>query len=248
MTELQLMKKLQRLLDNILIFKMAVDYTKVAQLSAIDSLASVTSAAINEVKETAADAIKKVNVSGNTVNFYKNKDAVVGTDTADFTFDFPAEMVIDAAGTEFEPNFTFSSATYTGATDPNLDGKPVLVLAVKTTAANGTVSTAYSFLNLYDLVDIYTIKAGDSAKLLAIDGKEIEVKISATAGNIITANADGFYATTRVTGAVQGNVAIFDANGAPADSGIASDTVLTTSNFATNAEVAEILNTYFPQS
>ena len=103
-------------------------------------------------------------------------------------------------------------------------------------------------MNLYDLVDIYTIKAGDSAKLLVIDGKEIEVKISATAGNIITANADGFYATTRVAGAVAGNVAIFDANGAPADSGIASDTVLTTSNFATDAEVAEIIDTYFPQS
>ena len=224
------------------------DLTKLVQLGHLDNLASVTSAAINAVKETAADAIKKVNVSGNTVNFYKNKDAVVGTDAADFTFDFPAEMVIDAAGTTFEPDFDFSAGSYGDATDPGLDGKPVLVLAVKTTAANGTVSTAYSFLNLHDLVDIYTIKAGDSAKLLAINGKEIEVKISATAGNIITANADGFYATTRVTGAVQGNVAIFDANGAPADSGIGSDTVLVTSNIATTADITEIINAHFPQS
>lgn len=224
------------------------DLTKLVQLGHLNSLASVTSAAINDVKDIANDGLKKVAVSGNTVNFYKNKDAVVGTDAADFSVDFPAEMVIDAAGTEFEPNFNFAEGSYGDATDPNLDGKPVLVLAVKTTAANGTVTTAYSFLNLYDLVDIYTIKTGDSAKLLAINGKEIEVKISATAGNIITANADGFYATTRVAGAVQGNVAIFDANGTPSDSGIGSDTVLLSSNIATSADVTEVIDTYFPQN
>jgi len=142
----------------------------------------------------------------------------------------------------------FDSETYVGATNPNLDGKPVLVLAVKTTQANGTTSTAYSFLNLYDLVDIYTIKVGDSAKVLTINGKEIEFKISSTAGNIISADANGLYATTRVAGAVQGNVAIFDANGAPADSGIGSATVVTTSMIATDAEVNEVLGNYFTLS
>jgi len=186
-------------------------------------------------------------VSGNTVNFYKDKNATAES-TADYTFDFPSELVIDAAGTTFEPNFAFDSETYVGATNPKLEGKPVLVLAVKTTAANGTTSSAYSFLNLYDLVDIYTIKAGDSAKVLTINGKEIEFKISSTAGNIISADANGLYATTRVSGAVQGNVAIFDANGAPADSGIGSATVVTTSMIATDAEVNEVLGNYFTLS
>lgn len=226
---------------------MAVNLEHLVQLQALDNLASLASAGIAEAKSIAGDGIKKVAVSGNTVNFYKNKDAVVGTDSADFTFDFPAELVIDAAGTTFEPDFDFSAGSYGDATDPNLDGKPVLVLAVKTTAANGTTSTAFSFLNLYDLVDIYTIKTGDSSKVLAINGKEIEFKISSSAGNVIIADADGLYATTRVAGAVQGNVAIFDANGAPADSGIGSDTVITTSMIATNAEVSETLGKYFTQ-
>jgi len=226
---------------------MAVDMTKLVKLQALDSLASLASAGIAEAKSTAADGLKKVLVSGNTVNFYKDKNAIAES-TADYTFDFPSELVIDAAGTTFEPNFAFDSETYVGATNPNLDRKPVLVLAVKTTQANGTTSTAYSFLNLYDLVDIYTIKVGDSAKVLTINGKEIEFKISSTAGNIISADANGLYATTRVAGAVQGNVAIFDANGAPADSGIGSATVVTTSMIATDAEVNEVLGNYFTLS
>ena len=221
------------------------DLTKLVQLKHLDNLASVTSAKINDVADVAADAIKKVDVSGNTINFYKNKDAAAGTDAADFTVDFPAELVIDAAGTDFEPDFEFNGETYVGATDPNLDGKPVLVLAVKTTAADGTVTKAYSFLNLYDLVDIYTVKAGDSSKILVIDGKEIEVKISAAAGNVIEVKDDGLYATTRVAGAVQGNVAIFDADGAPSDSSISSDTIVTTANIASDSDVQSIINSYF---
>ena len=131
------------------------------------------------------------------------------------------------------------------ATNPNYDGKSVLVLGVKTTDAQSNTSIVYSFLNLYDLVDIYTIKAGDSSKLLDISGKEIEVKISATAGNIVTANSDGFYATTRVAGASAGNIAIFDANGAPSDSNIATDSLVTSSMVATDAEVDSVLDRYF---
>lgn len=227
---------------------MAVDMTKLTRLEALDALASLTSAEINEVKQIAGNGIKKVAVSGNTIKFYKDANANVATATADFNVDFPAELVIDAAGTTFEPNFNFSAGSYGTATDPNLDGKPVLVLAVKTTNADGTTSTAYSFLNLYDLVDIYTIKAGDSSKILVINGKEIEVKISADAGNIIQVKNDGLYATTRVAGAVNGNVAVFDANGAPSDSGIASDTVVVTSMIANNAEVNEVLGKYFTVS
>ncbi|MBQ8693392.1 MAG: hypothetical protein IJ520_09645, partial [Synergistaceae bacterium] len=72
---------------------------------------------------------------------------------------------------------------------------------------------------------------GDSAKVLSLteNGKTrtIGFNISATAGNMLTVNNDGLYATLRVSGAVQDNVVVFDANGAPADSGIASADVLT---------------------
>lgn len=223
---------------------MSIDMTKLVRLNALDSLASVTSSAINEVKTTVADAIKNVAVNGNTVNFYTESEVDSSTTVA-FTFDFPAEMVIDQAHTTFEPNFAFDSDTYVDATDPNLDGKPVLVLGVKTTDAQNNITIAYSFLNLYNLVDLYSVKSGDSSKLLVINGKEIEVKISATAGNIITANADGFYATTRVAGASAGNIAIFDANGAPSDGGISSDTLVTTSMIASDADVNSVLGSYF---
>ena len=233
---------------------MSADLTKLVRLNALDNLASLASAAINEVADTSADALKKIIVSGNTVNFYKNKNAVAGTDTPDFTFDFPAEMVLDAAKTKFEPNFTFSAATYgADTTNPNLDGKPVLVLGVKTTTAAGTTSTTYSFLNLYDLIDIYTVKAGDSSKILAINGKEIEIKISAVANNAITVQDDGLHVDIsgkqdKDTDAVENNIAKFDANGNAIDAGISAGEVVLTSDIATNAEVSEILETYFPQS
>ena len=223
---------------------MAVDMTKLVKLNALDALASVSSAAINEVKALATDAIKSVDVDGNTVKFYTDKTPAQGATPA-YTVDFPAEMVLDQATTTFVDNFTFTTATYVGATNPNLDGKPVLVLGVKTTDAQGTATINYSFLNMYKLVDTYTVKAGNSSKILSIDGYEIEVKISATAGNIIEVKDDGIYVTNRVAGATENDVIIFDANGAPKDSGIGSDTLVLTSMIATDAETTEVINTYF---
>lgn len=68
----------------------------------------------------------------------------------------PKEQFLDLAKTTFVQSFTWSSTTYPGSTNPNLNGKPVLVLALKNSSDN-TVS--YSFLNMYNLVDTYT--AGD---------------------------------------------------------------------------------------
>lgn len=233
---------------------MSADMTKLVKLSALDNLASLASAAINDVATTAADGIKKVAVSGNTINFYKNKNAVTGTDAADFTVDFPSELVLDAANTTFEPDFEFNTATYgADTTDPNLDEKPVLVLGVKTTTAAGTTSTAYSFLNLYYLVDIYTIKTGDSAKVLSINGKEIEFKVSAVANNAITIQNDGLHVDIsgkqdKDTDAVTNNIAKFDANGNAVDAGIAVSTLVLTTDIAPDSDVSAVLATYFPQS
>lgn len=63
----------------------------------------------------------------------------------------PADQFLDMNNTEFVESFAWSSTTYPNSTNPNLDGKPVLVLAL----TDGT-TTAYSFVSLNDLVDVYT--------------------------------------------------------------------------------------------
>lgn len=60
----------------------------------------------------------------------------------------PADQFLDLAKTTFVNPFTWSNVLYPGSIDPNLDGKPVLVLAL----TDGT-NTTYSFLNMEDLVD-----------------------------------------------------------------------------------------------
>ena len=184
---------------------MASDLTKFVRLSAIDSLAAYASAAINDVADDVENSIKKVSVDGSTIKFFTDSDADTATAVAACTVNMPSEMVLDQTRTVFIPKFVFNSATYAGASNPNMDGKPVLVLGVKTTDSQGNIVINYSFLNLYDLVDIYGVKSGDSQKLLSLDGKEFIVNISASSGNIIGANNDGFFATTRITGASAGN-------------------------------------------
>lgn len=94
-----------------------------------------------------AETFKAGKVNGNTVEFYTDKDM---TGAAAFTFDFPVELVLDQAKTVFVDSFTFSTEAYKDATDPNLEGKPVLVLAVK--GSDGSLT--YSFLDLERLTDV----------------------------------------------------------------------------------------------
>ena len=71
-------------------------------------------------------------------------------------------------------SFTWSSTTYPGSTNPSLNGKPVLVLAL----TDGTTTT-YSFVSLNDLVDAYT---GTSP--INVSGGEIShANSGATAGS-----------------------------------------------------------------
>ncbi len=122
----------------------------------------------------------------------------------------PTEMFLDQAKTAFIPNFAFNGTTYAGASNPNLDGKPVLVLAVKGIdhTNNNAETTTYSFLDVSTLVDTYTAKTGASAQILNISGYEIEVKfdntlttsanglgvaVSAVANNAITKQSDGLH-------------------------------------------------------
>lgn len=65
--------------------------------------------------------------------------------------DIPADHFLDLNKTTFIQNFNWSSTTYPGSINPNLNGKPVLVLAL----TDGT-STTYSFLDMTNLIDVYT--------------------------------------------------------------------------------------------
>ena len=73
------------------------------------------------------------------------------------------------------------------------------------------------------LVDTYTVKTGDSAKVLSINGYEVAVHISTVANNAITVQNDGLHVNIsgkadKVTSATENNLAAFDANGNLKDS------------------------------
>lgn len=183
---------------------------------------------VTAVEQAAAAAFKSGKVDGNTVSLYTSADK---TGAPALTFDFPAEMFLDQTKTTFVPKFTFSEDTYPGATNPNLNNKPVMVLAVK---GDGD-SVTYSFLNMAALVDTYAAKTEgkDASTTITISGYEVEVKvnISAQEGNQLQLKNDGLYVpppaavdlsdkTDKVTGATAGHLAALDANGNLTDSGV----------------------------
>ena len=137
-------------------------------------------------------AIKAVAVKDNAINFYTNPAPTDDT-VADFTVDIPTEYFLDQTKTTFVQEFAFSDTTYEGATDPSLEGKPVLVLAVK--GDDNTVT--YSFLNMETLVDTYVGEATKSATLTVSADNKItaDVNVSAEEGNILEVKDDGLYAS-----------------------------------------------------
>ena len=198
----------------------------VARLKHLASLATRTNTELGATFRSAS-------VSGNTVSFFNSKD---GTGTAAFTFDFPEELFLSQTGTELVSNFAFSSITYPGATNPNLDGQTVLVLAVRGNAADPTVN--YSFVSLNNLIDTYL--AGDNS--ININGYNINVKISANTGNLLELENDGLFVGSddtkvdKVTNAGLSNFAIFGESGAIVDSGV---------TFASDADVNAMLTSVF---
>ena len=204
------------------------------RLGGLKSLAQRTKTELDALDTKISASFRSLSVSGNTVSFFNSTDA---SGTALATFDFPEEIFLDQAGTTLVENFAWSLATYPGSTNPNLDGKTVLVLAVKgDKETNPTVK--YSFVNLEKLIDAYT--AGDNS--IDINGYSVTVKISATAGNLLSVVNDGLYVGSdptkidKVTNAVTGNFATWGVSGALVDSGI---------TFATNNDVSAMITDVF---
>ena len=107
-----------------------------------------------------------------------------------------SDKYLDQTKTTLVENFAFASGGYTGATDPGLDGKPVMVLAVRN--SDGT-EIAYSFVNMTKLLDTYT--AADAS--MTVSGRTIAAAISADTDNALTLAADGLKVTVASTAEVK---------------------------------------------
>lgn len=199
---------------------MAYDVNKLVKLASLKALAE-------RVNTELSTAFKSGKVEGNKVKLFTSPDK---TGAAAFEFDFPVEMVLDQAKTAFVPQFTWSLETYPGSEDPGLNGKPVMVLAVK--GSDGSVT--YSFMGMAALVDTYKAKVSgkDASTTVTIAGYEVDVKvnISKELNNVLEARADGLYVpkpketdisgkADKVQPAVNGNFAGLDASGNLTDSG-----------------------------
>ncbi len=192
-----------------------------------------------------AKAFKSLKVEGNTVSFYTTADK---SGTAAATLDFPAEAFLDQNKTKFVDSFAWSEETYPGSVNPNMEGKPVFVLAVA--GKTGADSVQYSFVNMATLVDTYKPKTEgkDASTTVEIAGYEVEVKvnISAAEGNQLQLKGDGLYVgAPKVAGATGGNLAGLAADGSLTDSGVAGGEVLTKADISdfTPEEIAAMLNT-----
>ena len=120
-----------------------------AKLTNVKQAEKLGTLLLGKIDTESAKALKYLSVSGNTISFWKDASH---SGTADFTVDFPTEYFLDQTKTVLVQSFEFetnNTSNYPGATDPNLDGKPVMVLAVKGTDD----SVAYSFVDMTALVD-----------------------------------------------------------------------------------------------
>lgn len=143
------------------------------------------------VNSEKTNSLKALTVKDNSISFYTNPNPDDAT-IADFTVDLPTEMFLDQTKTTFVQSFIWNDIQYPNSTNPNLEGKPVLVLAVK-----GDDEVTYSFLNMEALIDIYTGQNTKSVKItVSADNKiSADVQISAADGNILSIKDDGLYAS-----------------------------------------------------
>lgn len=207
----------------------------IPQIGGIKSMLQRISAKITEL-ENAQDttAFHAVTLNGKTVNFYATSDttlAPVGS------FTIPEDKSLDQLGTGIVENFAFSSLTYPGATNPNLDGKTVFVLAVKGDDALNP-SIKYNFVDASSLVDEYI--ASDTS--VTISGYKLKVNIDPRSDTMLTLTSNGLLVdgsgkVDKVTGATAGNIPLLASDGGIVDS---------TFRVATDAEFTAMLDEVFP--
>jgi len=166
---------------------MATTYVTMANLTRYDSNMK---AYIDSEKTKALKGYLK---KDNTYNFYNTAEPTEESVPV-VSIDIPTEFFLDQTKTVLVAEFAWSEELYAGSTNPNLDGKPVFVMAVK--GDDNTVT--YSFLNMETLVDIYTGEDTASVKItVSADNKiSAEVAVSEEEGNMLSVKEDGLFVKT----------------------------------------------------
>lgn len=137
-------------------------------------------------------AFKGVKFEQNELKFYTDETT---SGLAAATVSLPAEMALDLTKTTLEENFSWDISTYPNSSDPSLDGKPVLVLAVKTVGDPDTFN--YSFLAMADLISTIKGTNTQTANTTISQGNvSVDVQVSSEGGNAITTKSDGLYVAT----------------------------------------------------
>ena len=108
-----------------------------------------------------------------------------------------------------------------------------------------------------DLVDTYTAEGDGKALSLTVENNVVKgsIKISTASGNTITADENGLYVAAtdisgkmdKVAGAVEGNLAQFDADGNVVDSGKSVSDIVPNPSIFTGATVDEAVNGSTPK-
>lgn len=141
-------------------------------------------------------AIKKVLFKNNALLFFKNPEAV-DTDEPQYKIDLPVERFLDQTQTVLVPKFVWTEELYPNSINPNLEDKPVFVLAVKgvANADDGTDTVTYSFLNMETIIKQYQTSEETSTVNLLIDNETNvisgAVNISADGSNSLSIGSDG---------------------------------------------------------
>lgn len=101
----------------------------------------------------------------------------------------PEEMFLDGSKTEFVNNFVWSAEKYPKSTNPDFDGKPVLVLAVKSVR-----TIRYSFISLESVVvELAGGETNSTSVTIADDVISLDVKVSEEPDNRVIVKDDGLY-------------------------------------------------------
>ena len=135
-------------------------------------------------------ALKKVLYKDNSLLFFKNPNAV-DSDIPEYKIDLPIEKFLDQTKTKLIQEFMWNETDYPETENPNIDGNPVLVLAVK----GGDDSVSYSFLNMKYLLNLYQASEEISTVTIAIDVDSNtisgSVNISSDSNNNLSVGSDG---------------------------------------------------------
>lgn len=127
---------------------------------------TILNTVLADIAGEANKGIKKIVYKGNALHCYLDESKNAATENGDIVIDLPAEQFLDQASTEFITAFDLdayktahANVTIDDATAA-LNGKPVLVLSLKTIARNESgaeeVTITASVISLENLISTYT--------------------------------------------------------------------------------------------